>query len=596
MIELMKTVTLVTLHDDREKALTALRDLEIMHVQYDAEESSDLTQAMRDCEDLQNIIFSLKPFEGSEASSGDVDLPPTKLAAKASQLLSQFQRDQDVVQQLTAELEALAPWGEFDVEAIARLQERGIHVKLCAVNEKQMPEAPEGAVLQRINQIKDNIYFAVISKQRLHTELPEIKLPSASASKLQKRLQAAEKKIAGLTVELSQLAGQANNLATALVERNDTAEFLRTRDNMVAADRLTHISGYVPARREGDLKKAATDNGWALQIEDPDKEDRNVPTLLKIPAWLNVTKPIFDFIGISPGYREYDVSACFLFFFSIFFGMIIGDGGYGLIFLAVALFCKVKFRDPKAQSGINLFLILSSVTIAWGYLTGNWFAIPAVTAGGKQILPTFMQGVPWFTNGENVQLLCFIIAVTHLSIAHGWKAVALVALKKPLKALGELGWLSFVAGAFLIIADMVPKMKLLGAKTNTVALCLLGVGFVLMLLFSINWKDVGDILNFPFGALGGFVDSLSYIRLYAVGLSGFYVAQAVNDMATGMIKSGGVMAVAAIVIALGGHLVNMVLCAMGVLVHGIRLNTLEFSGHLGLEWAGTLFRPFRKQS
>ena len=125
---------------------------------------------------------------------------------------------------------------------------------------------------------------------------------------------------------------------------------------------------------------------------------------------------------------------------------------------------------------------------------------------------------------------------------------------------------------------------------------LLGAGFVLMLLFSVNWKDIGDILNFPFGALGGFVDILSYIRLFAVGLSGLYVAKSINAMGAGLFGMGVFGMVGGSIVILVGHFINVALCAMGVLVHGIRLNTLEFSGHLGLEWSGIAFKPFRRRS
>ena len=115
-----------------------------------------------------------------------------------------------------------------------------------------------------------------------------------------------------------------------------------------------------------------------------------------------------------------------------------------------------------------------------------------------------------------------------------------------------------------------------------------------MMLFSINYKDIGDVCGFPFAILSSFVDLLSYIRLFAVGLSGLYVAENFNKMAAGTLDLPYVGLTLGIIIIVFGHSLNIMLGALAVLVHGIRLNTLEFSGQLGLHWSGFLYRPFKK--
>jgi V/A-type H+-transporting ATPase subunit I len=124
------------------------------------------------------------------------------------------------------------------------------------------------------------------------------------------------------------------------------------------------------------------------------------------------------------------------------------------------------------------------------------------------------------------------------------------------------------------------------------------IGFVLVAACDVNWTDMGDVFNFPFGAIGSFVDMLSYIRLFAVGMAGFYIAKSFNDMAMNLVDSSPwpIVGIAgAIVVLLFGHILNILLCLMGVLVHGIRLNTLEFSNHIGLRWAGFVYQPFKKK-
>ena len=106
-----------------------------------------------------------------------------------------------------------------------------------------------------------------------------------------------------------------------------------------------------------------------------------------------------------------------------------------------------------------------------------------------------------------------------------------------------------------------------------------------------------QMLNLPFDMIGSFTDVLSYIRLFAVGLSGMYIAQKFNMM--GMMAKDAVGDkcvicgfILLILVAVAGHVLNLALGFLGVLVHAVRLNTLEFSNHMGLQWAGFKFKPF----
>ena len=101
-------------------------------------------------------------------------------------------------------------------------------------------------------------------------------------------------------------------------------------------DAITLITGYVPEDRSEDVKALAKANGWAYLVDDVSDED-NPPTKLRYKGLVRIIQPIYDILGTVPGYREYDISSWFLLFFSVFFAMIIGDAGYGLIFLIIAI-------------------------------------------------------------------------------------------------------------------------------------------------------------------------------------------------------------------------------------------------------------------
>jgi V/A-type H+-transporting ATPase subunit I len=96
-------------------------------------------------------------------------------------------------------------------------------------------------------------------------------------------------------------------------------------------------------------------------------------------------------------------------------------------------------------------------------------------------------------------------------------------------------------------------------------------------------------------SVGSFADIISYLRLFAVGMAGIEVEKAFNRMAANAGGDGGIMIGAAILILLLGHILNIVMCTMSILVHGVRLNVLEFSGHMGIEWSGTEYAPFGRK-
>jgi len=602
MIEPMKKVILVTLDKDRQETLEKLRELKLFHVQTTGNETSELNDAVRSCESLQSALFGLQEFALEEGTPGEqANLPEEQLAQKAESSLKELEAKRQHVEHLGQVLADIAPWGDFDPEQLTRLAQAGLHVLPCACPPTQMPDVPEGVTCHIFQETSKKVTFVLISDQPFdELELPLVRLPEKSPSQLRQELEQTQKEISELEQRLSQMASRMSDLRQALLRRMDLADFLRARDSMGEEGRLVFLQGYVPARRENDLRKAAHQNGWALLLTEPEEIDRDVPTLLTVPKWLEVSRPIFDFVGIQPGYREFDISAWFLIFLTIFFAMIFGDGGYGAL-LFIGLLAG-RILSPKLRTvSVNLLLIFSFATIIWGSLTGTFFGMDRAT------LPPFLRGLEWFTSEENsagmknTQHLCFLIGAIHLSIGHAWRGMAAI---NSLKCLSQVGWIAILWGNFflgsqLIAPDLYPFPSWGGW------LYLAGAGLVLVFT-NPTWKlhravgsGIGEILS---NGVNSFVDVLSYIRLFAVGLSSFYVANSFNKLGTDLMggEKGAVAAlltmIAGVAVILFGHVLNLALASLGVLVHGIRLNTLEFSGHINIEWAGIAFKPFARRS
>ncbi|MCF7849862.1 MAG: hypothetical protein K9M45_13505, partial [Kiritimatiellales bacterium] len=356
--------------------------------------------------------------------------------------------------------------------------------------------------------------------------------------------------------------------------------------------------GFFPADTEDTIKQAAEDSGWGYVIEGIGPDD-NPPTLLRNPKWISPIKAVFSMIGVIPGYRELDISALFLIFLSVFFAFLIGDAGYGLLFIGLTLFGKFKTKGKAAaQPALNLLLLMSSFCVVFGVLTGNYFgiAIDALPVPLRGLSNDYMTGKmadgSWNsdTAANHVMFICFAIGTLHLTLAHGWNLIRKI---NSWAALTDLGWLCSTWALFTVVLNMVLYIELPG-WVAAAQLPLLGTGVALIITSLILTKSYFGLVTLLLDVINNFVDIISYVRLYAVGAASLAIAQAFNGMAMD-IGFSGIGSIGAALILFAGHGLNIILGAMGVMVHGIRLNTLEFSGHAGVEWAGIHFNPFRKK-
>jgi V/A-type H+/Na+-transporting ATPase subunit I len=309
-----------------------------------------------------------------------------------------------------------------------------------------------------------------------------------------------------------------------------------------------------------------------------------------MPNWVKPVKAVLQMLAILPGYREADISAVFLIFFSIFFAILIGDAGYGLLFLGLTAFARKKLPKAPAYPFV-LFTILSTATLVWGALTGNWFGIEPAHLPGILKIP-YLQMFQGDGARDLVIRLCFLLGAVHLTIAHIWNTIALA---PSLKAIAQVGWIGLVWSMFFTALNMV-----LGQALPPFFVPMLVGAVVLILAFMTSPKDFkSEWINhamFPLSIVNCFVDIVSYIRLFAVGLASLSVAASFNNMAMQIGWSRiWTIPIFALILLLG-HGLNIVLCALGILVHGVRLNTLEFSLHKNVEWKGFAYRPFTRLS
>jgi V/A-type H+-transporting ATPase subunit I len=359
-------------------------------------------------------------------------------------------------------------------------------------------------------------------------------------------------------------------------------EFQQALAGMGRQGQLIYLAGYLPHDAVAEVTRAAQAQRWGISIQDPSEEDA-VPTFLRIPRWAQKIKPVMALLGIVPGYRELDVSAVFLVFFSIFFGILIGDAGYGAAYVLLTFWAQKKIKAGPATAHIfPLLYLLSSCAILWGILTGSFFGQAWLVKYGIRPL------VPRLNDPNNMQTFCFFLGAFHLSIAHAWRTI----LKLPaLSALADVGWICVLWAAFFLA-----RMLLLGATLPGYVQWLIVAGIGLVIFFTHPQRNLLKTVLEGLGTIAlslmnNFTDVVSYVRLFAVGMAGVAIAETTNSMAAGL--NGVLFGAASVLIVLIGHGLNIVLGPMSVLVHGVRLNVLEFSGHAGVSWSGTEYQPLK---
>lgn len=593
MIVPMKKVTLLALESETDSTLAALRALGVMQIELQkGAPSACSAELAEECETDRRTLGSLeklfrdrkdKPDQAKAKHSG------AEALELAGSLLEERSAVSSELDAINSRSKALAVWGDFDRKQLDTLRAKGIYIALCSGSQKELEAIkllPDAEVrIVEDEGIRAHFIVTMLKEPEAGT-LPEIHLTEQDdPAELTRRASEATQKLDLIDADLAKLFDSLPAARHRLEVVASHLTFSQVRDSLAEHGAIISLNGFVPEPDVEKLENAARENGWGLWITDP-AEGEMVPTLIKRSRLARIIEPLFSFLGIAPGYDEMDVSSGVLIFFTIFYSMIIGDAGYGLIFLIAALFAGWNFRDKaEAHLPVVLLTLLSVATIAWGVMTDNvfgvkfphwmdWAKIPALTAEDSNI------------KNANTMCFCFILAVAQLSMGRLWRAIHDGTLKS---YAANIGWTLVIWGNFVL------TIKLLvypGAFPNYMWY-LFGAGLVLVVFSDVNWKNPADIFQFPFNVIGSFTDVLSYIRLFAVGLAGFYIADSFNGMGKSLFALSPWLIVAAALVILLGHALNLALCVMSVMVHGVRLNTLEFSNHVGLRWGGMQFKPFK---
>lgn len=611
MIAPMKKFLLVMLDKDSSAAPTQLRKLGIAHVeQFESkgESCSALESALKDAQGAKNILAANLSKKNKKPSRAGSDFSTEEIIAATLALNDELASERDKVVELGREEERIQSWGDFDPKAVAELAECGLSVALIESQGKNSPDPATEAGFIRLGPWKGKKRFALLSGMEVPEGYDEFRLPSLSLGELREAVQACNGRIGEISAELASLASWIPKIEKRIRTLQAELDIERLKAGMPADGSLRYFGGYVPASEVSALSTEASSRGWALAFSDPGPED-SPPTKVENSSFVRIIQPVFDFLGTVPGYREYDISPYFLGFFSLYFAMIFGDAGYGVLMLsgAAITFLGAKRKGKTISDFLKLIFVLSGSTVLWGLATASWFALPYDSLPGALralSIPAFASHNP--EAGTNIKIFCFVIGVIQLSIAH----IKNIKRDLPhLKFLAQLGSLAMVIGMFNAVLNLVIDAKRF--PLSPAALGLIGAGFALVLVFG-NWngkffssllEGLKGIIPTFLGTVSVFADIVSYIRLWAVALAGLAISETLNGMVVKLLgdPAGRIGAFVlgfffSLILLVVGHSLNFVMSVLSVVVHGIRLNMLEFSSHLGMEWTGYPYEPLAESA
>ena len=621
MIEKMKKFTFLVTDKEYEGFISSLRQQGVVHVQQlqQGASSQELQQAL----DLESRYVAALRVLDSAAKTYQVapHAPALGQASDSLEVLTRIENIQAEEQTLMHERDAiekdirvLEPWGNFDMKALQRLaQASGLTVGFFRCSSKFFrQEWADHYFAIPVNEMSKSTYFLTFSEEKPDIEAEQIFLPQESLQEKRAQLNSVLQKLDLINGELLYIEKQLRSvLLDGQSQTRDSIQLERVHlsDERVAGDSLRLLVGWVRADRTEELTTVLDADHIFYEMEDPAFED-DVPVQITNGRFTSLFEPILRMYSL-PNYHDLDPSVYFAPFFMLFFGLCLGDGGYGLLVLfgglAVAKFCK----GDVCNYG-RLMAWLGMMTVICGLLMGTFFGIDLSQQDWAFLAPV----KPYFLNDNGVGPIFGYSPMMVLSVIIGLIQVLLGMILKGCKAVKNYGF-AYGIGTFCWVAAIILAVILYGLPACGVQLPQV-VQYILMALIGISALGI-FFYNSPgsyrrpllglLGNIGGGVwatygmatgllgDLLSYIRLFALGLTGGVLGGVFNSLAIDMTSSLPVMVrwIPMILILLAGHGITFALSMISAFVHPMRLTFVEFFKNADFEGGGKEYSPFRKE-
>ena len=503
------------------------------------------------------------------------------------------------------QMASVQPWGEYDRASLDRIISLGYTVRYYCVPARNFnAEWAELHPLQVVEDNGKNIWFVTVAPKDEAYSFPVLEIPAPSCTYADAVKEAAELRQEIIRCKAGLL--NAKDYIPAMKEAYNSC--LVTLDRYLAdatasgaaENHITLFTGFAPVEEDARMVEAF-DNMGVLYVREEAVEDDNPPIRLK-NNWFARQFEVFTGMYGMPVYSEYDPTSVVAPFYLLFFAMCMGDAGYGIVLLLFGLALNKGWVKIGMFEGLgNIISILGAGTAVVGTALGTFFGMPILNLLGPE---SPARGYFEFV-GSNIatpmgdlpfqMLLALGIGIFHICLAMVIKAVGYTRRFGIKENIATWGWVLLIVGG--LIAALLGVGQILSAEAIKWAVIVIGVLSALAIyIFNTPGRNplvnVGaglwDTYNMATGILG---DVLSYIRLFALGLAGGMLGAAFNDLAL-MVKGDSFLTwIPFVLILIFGHVLNVLMSALGSFVHPLRLTFVEYFKNAGYEGKGTKYNP-----
>lgn len=628
MVVSMKKISVLLPAADREQFLKGLARVGVVHIEERIEEeshSTDLETIDARIKNYSTVFDALEKLAKENASTGTphVDVDAETVVEQFGKLEQQRDAAHQKIVSIKKDIAVLRPWGNFDPGYMEKLRNAGIHVRFFETAPKtfatlDLTDTPH-AVIESGNEVK----FVVFDRGGpSEIDAEEVSLPVKSLDALRAEVAAAEREIAEVSEKMAALVPARTVVKRAIESMGVDGAFERARLSLEegAKGAVLLLNGWFPVKKEKSVTDFLSKQTVWSEITTPGL-DEQPPVKLRNGAFSRLFEPITRMFAL-PDYFELDPTPFFAPFYMFFYGLCLGDVGYGLLILIPALVLIAK--GPLKLKGIWILgSLLGAMTVVNGFFLNSFFGASIFDLQGVDGIAGSGGWVPFLgsmvVNGKaEFPAITFAIYIGIVQMLLGMVLQVVNRLRNQglLYAVQPMCYIPLT----LVIVIFLCKVNFLNMGTYTIngipigasiagipgsletALLLIGVvPFVFLNSPHVRFylrplKFLWELYNFVNGIVG---NGLSYLRLFALGLAGSLLGKAFNDIALmlvtndqGEISLLSPLLIFTVLIMVAGHLLNFALSALGAYVHSVRLIFVEFYNNLSFQGGGKPYVPF----
>ena len=596
MIVKMQKYTFLVFHKEYQSFLDALQQLGAVHIVEKTEPAGDaINQLLDQIKQLDKTIQFLSKREAGQGI-GNMDGDALEIVNEITQKRSELATLEQELEEEKKRYQKIKFWGDFSTETINKLKAEDLHLKFLITSKKKFDKNILSEYhAELINESANHVYWVIVRQgnEELDIDAEESEQPEYSSAEAKSRISKLDTQIQSLNNELDHCAKTSISLLKKekadCIAKLDFEKAILNTDNQ-AEEKVKILEAWVPETTKKRVDHFLDEKDVLHTIEDA-SDEHHIPILIKNNRFAKLFEPIGNLFSL-PAYHELDLTLFFAPFFMLFFGFCLGDAGYGLLFIAGAGLYKRKAKK-EMKPMLSLVQYLGLATVIFGAISGTFFGINLIEAE-FELLANYRK---FFLNPDKMFNLALILGAFQIIFALFIKAANQIKQYGFAHSLATFGWLIVILGSLVYYG--LTTLNYIG-ENNALHYSILSVGAFFILFFSDVkvsiparvGKGIWDIYSTITGIFG---DILSYIRLFALGLSSAILGFVINDIGLQILYSSKILGpVFFVIFLILGHTLNILIASLGSFVHPMRLTFVEFYKNAGFKGGGKEYKPFSK--